>query len=117
MNDNRDAQPGLIDGFRASFLNCLRIAYAIFDERAFRIKNEKGKWKHSVPLFDALMVSIEELKEHERKLISNRAKIRAALHEALRDRQVYEIVIGKPNSATAVKNRLTIIRRLLERFC
>lgn len=116
MKDNRDAQPGLIQGFRSTFLDCLKITYAVFGKRAFQIPNEKGKWQQSVPLFDAVMVSIEGLLGHAAKLISKRADVRAALQETFKDIHIYEILVGKPNTATAIKDRINIVQQLLGKY-
>jgi len=116
MKENRDAPPPQLAELRDVFLQCLQIAHAIFGAKTFRIRNAKGKWAHSKPLFDAVMVAIERLAIHEKKLIAHRAKIRASLMNLIRKPDVYEIVVGRPNTATAIKDRISIIYDLLKQF-
>ncbi len=77
----------------------------------------KGKWRHSQPLFDAVMVAVEGLADHERKMIAHRGKIRKALLEQTKKEDVYEIIVGRPNTAKAVKDRISIVYKLLKQFC
>jgi hypothetical protein len=116
MKVNKDLGVKEIKNLRETFSNCLRISHAIFGSRTFRVE-VKGKWQHSQPLFDAVMVSIEQLADHDRKMIANRTKIRKALSDQARKEEVYEIIVGRPNTAKAVKNRISIVHKLLKQFC
>lgn len=101
---------------RGSRRSRLRISHAIFGDRTFRIR-VNGKWRHSVPLFDAVMVAVDTLADDKRKLIANRGKIRKALLEQTEQEDIYEIIVGKPNTAKAVKQRISIVHDLLRKFC
>ena len=116
MKLNKDIGSKEIDELRATFHNCLRIARAIFGNRTFRVRVQ-GKWRHSQPLFDAVMVAIDKLANHDRKLVANRKKISKTLLEQTEKEDVYEIIVGKPNTAKAVKKRISIIHDLLRQFC
>jgi hypothetical protein len=117
MHTNRDALRPQIDEFRDRFLNCLRIAHAIFGEYTFRIRENKKKWRHSQPLFDAVMVAVDELAQYERKLVANKQEILGALLKAMEDEDVYEIIVGRPNTAKAIKLRISIVVDLMKQFC
>lgn len=116
MKQNKDAGVQEIQQLRDRFSDCLRISHAVFGERTFRVR-VKGKWRHSRPLFDAVMVAIDRLADHERKLIANRRKIREALLEETEKEDIYEIIVGRPNTAKAVKKRISIVQDLLTQFC
>lgn len=116
MKENKDAGKNEIERLRQTFSTCLRIAHKIFGSRTFRV-DVKGKWRHSQPLFDAVMVAIEGLADHERKMIAHRGKIRKALLEEAEKKDVYEIIVGRPNTAKAVKDRISIVYKLLKKFC
>jgi hypothetical protein len=116
MKENRDVPLRQVEELRRTFLNCLRLAHAIFGQYTFRIPTTNGKWTHSQPLFDAVMVATETLAQREKKLIANSDKILAALQEALNKADVYEIVVGRPNTAKAIKDRISIVLDLLKRF-
>lgn len=116
MKVNKDAPAKEIQELRDSFSNCLRVSHKIFGSQTFRIR-VKGKWRHSQPLFDAVMVAIDKLVDHERKLIANRRKIRKALLDETEKQDIYEVIVGRPNTANAVKNRISIVHDLLKQFC
>jgi Protein of unknown function DUF262 len=116
MKLNKDLEPGDIQGLRERFSKCLGIAHAVFDAQTFRVR-VKGKWRHSEPLFDAVMVAIDRLADHERRLIPNAKKIRGALLKQMEKEDVYAIIVGRPNTAKAVKDRISIVHDLLKRFC
>lgn len=117
MKDYRDATPPEIDKLRDAFLRCLRISHAIFGARTFQIPYSNGavKWTHSQPLFDAVMVSVERLAGSESKLRSSKEKLTGALTELMKDPAAYEIIVGRPNTARAIKKRISIVYDLLKR--
>lgn len=117
MHANRDALPPQIADLRKRFLNSLRIAHAVFGEHTFRIRDNKKKWRHSMPLFDAVMVAMDELAQCEKKLIANKHKVLEGLLNVMEDEDVYEIIVGRPNTARAIKQRVSIVASLLNQFC
>jgi hypothetical protein len=116
MKDNRDAAEPHLERLRSSFLDCLGIAHAIFGDHTFLIRDGKGNRAHSIPLYDAVMVAVDRLAPSAGKLISNKAKIVASLGAAVGREQVYEIVVGRPNTAKAIKERISILYTLLKPF-
>jgi hypothetical protein len=116
MRSNKDATTSEIQRLRERFLICLRIAHTVFDTQTFRVP-VNGKWRLSEPLFDAVMVAIDKFAEHERRIIDNGKDIKKALSRRMRRKAVYEIIVGKPNTAAAVKERIAIVHRLLKKFC
>ena len=116
MEEYRDIDRGRIGELRQAFTAALEISYRIFEEHAFRTKDEKGKWKLSQPLFDAVMVSVDSLRASAANLVANKSKIRRALQEKLADQDTYNIVIGKPNTAGAIKDRIAIVSQILNQF-
>jgi Protein of unknown function DUF262 len=117
MKENMNAEDQALYQLREAFLNSLRIAYAIFGERTFRVYDSGGKWVLSRPLFDAVMVAVERLALHEAKLVARKKKIQTSLRKALSRQRVYEIVVGRPNTAKATKARISILYNLLGSFC
>ena len=74
------------------------------------------EWRLSQPLFDAVMVSVDSLIECRTRLIKSRKAIAADLVRELKHKRIYEIVVGKPNTANAVKQRIRILTKLLKRY-
>lgn len=105
-----------IPKLRNSFNVALATAYEIFGTHAFHIRDGDGKWNLSYPLFDAVMVALDILAPNRKALLRNRTKIKAAVANALKNERIYEIIVAKPNTAKAVRQRLAIILRILKRF-
>lgn len=116
MEEYRDASQKELAELKKAFDEALQLAFDIFAEQTFRIPDEKDVWKHSQPLFDAVMVALDNLGDKRAKLIANKGKIRKAIQDELKNLKTYEIVVGKPNTANAIKDRLSIIAGVLKRF-
>jgi hypothetical protein len=117
MEENRYASAEKIQEFATAFEKALQVSFEIFGDHTFRIRDEKGSWKLSQPLFDGVMVAVDSLISYKDQLTRQRGKIEKLLRDRLKDERTYEIVVGRPNTSTAVKNRIVIITRLLKRFC
>jgi Protein of unknown function DUF262 len=117
MAENREASREQLDAMKKAFEDALEVSFAIFGQHTFRIRDPKARWKLSQPLFDGVMVAVDSLVANRATLIENRAKIAKALQNELKNEKAYEIVVGKPNTATAIKERIAIITAILKRFC
>jgi hypothetical protein len=115
MARNRDATAQATSNFRKIFLEALDTANKVFAPKTFQVRNEKGEWRLSEPLFDAVMVSVDSLIGRRTTLIEHRRAIMADLVRELKHKRTYEIVVGKPNTARAVKQRISILTKLLRR--
>ena len=116
MKENRDADRHQLSQLRNTFLDCIGIAEAIFGERTFRIRDKSKKWVLSQPLYDAVMVAVEKFASSAKRLITNKARILNALSAALDRERVYAIVVGRPNTARAIRLRIKIVQRVLRPF-
>ena len=117
MEENRNVDAPRLLEFETSFENALKVCFEIFGDRTFRIPDKKNSWKLSQPLFDGVMVAVDSLIAHKDQLIRHKSKIERTLRARLSSEKTYEIVVGKPNTAKAVKSRIAIITRILKRFC
>jgi hypothetical protein len=115
MKANREAENSQVARLRDEFLKCLTLCRAIFGQQTFRIRDTKGKWLHSVPLFDAVMIATERLAPHARRLQTNKREIQKALEGAIKNPRIYEIIVGRPNTARAIKQRISIVHDLMNR--
>jgi hypothetical protein len=114
MESNRNLSDEDLQRYRASFLRALRVSDSIFTPHTFQIRDDDGVWRLSQPLFDAVMVAVDTLKDDDQKLIRHRAQIARTLTRRLKNKRVYEIVVGKPNTASAVKERIKILVAVLK---
>lgn len=115
MANNRDAAGEQLDEWRQSFHRALKTSNGIFGQRTFQIPDKNGKWTHSVPLFDAIMVAVDHLFPVSDQLLKHRDDIAADLVRIAKRKAVYEIIVGKPNTANAIKKRISIVTKLFKR--
>lgn len=113
MESNKDISISDAKALKESFLQTLKTSHAIFGAQTFQVKNEWGKKYCSQPLSDAVMVSIYRLRKETAALKEARLKIRASLNEALNDDYNYEVIVGRPNTAAAIKERIEFLVQLL----
>ena len=97
------------------FLSLLHLAKEIFGKDTFRITDRDGDRKLSQPLYDAVMVSLDRLYERRQALLTNKARIVEQLSRKLRQKAFYALVVGRPNTADAVKTRLRKVELLFRR--
>jgi len=104
-----------ISNLRVIFLEALETCRAVFGEKTFRLKNEEGKYLLSQPLYDAQMVAINKLKEFKDVLVKKRIAIQNQLETALRSEELYELVVGRPNTSAAIKDRLAQVEQIIRK--
>jgi hypothetical protein len=97
-----------IEQMRTDFVSRLETVNAIFGVAAFKLDGKKGL---SRPLFDALMIATDRLWSSKNKLKEKKATLRAALNKLLKNETSYEIIVGRPNTAAAVRARIDLIEK------
>ena len=112
MEQYRDPTEDDIKKFRVLFSTRLKLAQEIFGENTFRIPEKDGTGRLSVPLYDATMVALDGLYDLRENLVKAREGIYAGLREMLNDEEHYEVIIGRPNTAPAIKGRQKLLREL-----
>lgn len=115
MGDNRFASKEIIDELRTRYFNALELAIEVFGDSTFRLpKNESGKKLLSRPLYDAIMITFDRLSDRHDEILSAKNKINAGIVKALGDEEIYSVVVGRPNTATAIKNRLSSVFSIIQ---
>jgi hypothetical protein len=117
MEFNQEAGQEKIKRMRDDFVCALETSHAIFGSNVFKIKNiknRKPRWQHSRPLFDAVMVSVHQLRDHGQALRDARHNVVNALNKELEDESSYEVIVGRPNTAAAVKKRIALVHGILK---
>lgn len=114
------------DSYKSQFESRLELAYQIFGKKAFEIVSKrKSKTpgitelsdKHSQPLFDAVMVSLDRLYEYRQALIDNKKLIATELRDKLEnDADFYALIVGRANTAAAIKDRIASVQQLLSQY-
>lgn len=101
-----------IDELRDIFVTRLETCHSIFGDRTFRLDASKND-DLSIPLYDAEMVAVDRLFEKRENLISRNSQIVSALYTGLQDENTYDLIVAKPNTADAIKQRLNKVEEIL----
>ena len=112
MEKYRKISDAKIDHFRELFLTRLELAREIFGENTFRIPSDDETDRLSTPLYDATMVALDEVYDSRAALVKNRKRIYGGLCNIFDDEDNYEIIVGRPNTAQAIKQRQELLRDL-----
>ncbi|MCX7012860.1 MAG: DUF262 domain-containing protein [Candidatus Sumerlaeota bacterium] len=114
MEDCEKANVEQIKEYRALFLSRLELAHKIFGDRTFQLQDDKKRWRLSEPLYDCVMIAVDRLFEHQNALVRSAKNIRDALHAQLSDQEFYELVVGRPNTAESIRERLQKVEDLFK---
>ena len=114
MRDHLDVTTETTAVLRDRFLRNLKTAHAIFGQRTFQVRDTKGRWRHSEPMFDAVMVALDTLHAHHERLVVRRMKISSSMNAAVSDEKSYDVMVGKPNTAAAIKERIERVTSLMK---
>lgn len=114
MVENMNAKEPEIETFTKDFKSRLKLAHDIFGQRVFRYKNEKGELEVSQPLYDGVMVALDRLWDSRAKLISAKTRVVEKVERLLRNEAKFEIIVGKPNTARAVQERMDLLTKAIK---
>jgi hypothetical protein len=109
MEGRIDPSPEEILNLKRDFRARLKLAHDLFGHQVFRYKNDEGKWKLSQTLYDGVMVSLDALWPERDRLLSHRARVVARVGRLLAKPAAFEVIIGRPNTARAVRKRMKLL--------
>jgi hypothetical protein len=92
-----------------SYLEVLEVAHHIFGKRVFRLKDSKGKLDLSIPLYDGIMIALVRLWKDRERLVEKKVEVVRRVEKLVQDAEAYEVIVGRPNTSTAIKDRLRIL--------
>jgi Protein of unknown function DUF262 len=110
MEQYEGASKEVLGTAEQEFTSRLNLAYQAFGQDAFMLPKELGD-RHSRPLFDAIMLAVHRLWNDRKQLISNKTAVRQRLASALARPKNYEIIVGRPNTANAVRARIDLLEK------
>jgi hypothetical protein len=113
MEDNQDLDQNEVNTLRQVFTSRLELTVDLFGDDAFRLPSKHGR-KLSLPLFDAIMIAIDRAWDRRKALLGKRMLLRQKLMKLLLAEKTYEIVIGKPNTAKAIAERIDVVSAVLK---
>ena len=115
---DRSMEANLSDEEVAIFADLYRehfdFLYKLFDKKPFQIGLRGGeKEKVSAALYDAAMVAISRIWDRRADVQADKAGVAERLTSAVMQDESYELIIGRKNTATAVRDRIDLLQGIL----
>ncbi len=114
MGEHLNATDKELADLKEDFQARLKLARDLFGERVFRYKDEEGKWQLSQPLYDGIMVALDRLWSKRHRLLSARASIIRRVNALLTKPTAFEVIVGRPNTAKAVRKRMDLLVKAID---
>ncbi|MGN6363664.1 hypothetical protein [Asticcacaulis taihuensis] len=112
----RNVNESEIADLREQFQEALTLAHAVFERDVFRLpaSGTRSRGLLSRPLFDAQMVAFYRQRHLASDIIANRKSVKSAVL-ALADKgsKTYELIVGRANTAIAIKNRIKAVEEAI----
>ncbi len=116
MKSNRNLPEPQIEELKSEFVNTLEFAVSVFGSEAFRLPPtpKKARRTHSRPLYDAQMIALKRQMHRKDEILAAKEKIRAAIDKiCLPTSEVYETIVGRPNTANAISKRISTVEAVI----
>ena len=63
----------------------------------------------------AVMISLDEMQDESVPLYGARSEIQDLLLKELENTKSYDVIVGRPNTSAAVKERIALVRKLFKK--
>ena len=113
MDSNKKASSETITELKSNFIQSMQACRKIFGKEPFKIKTSSGQKRNSAPLYDAIMVSLSRYDRDFDIIIENKKQIKKDLSNLLKTSDGYEILVGRGNTAQAIKDRINSMKNIL----
>lgn len=102
-----------LDGLREDFRSRVDLARELLGTNAFHLVDPDGnKGSLSQPYYDAIIVACDRRFSDRVALRKRKAALKNALLKATSKRAAYELIVGRANTAEAIRNRLDLVERV-----
>jgi hypothetical protein len=115
MEDHLNITEAGLATLEKDFRDRIRLARDLFGRKAFRYEDKNGCWQLSQPLYDGVMVALDGLWDRRTMLLAAKHDIGVRVSRLLRSPSAFEVVVGRPNTAKAVKKRMDLLTKAIER--
>lgn len=91
-----------------------RFLYDIFDKKPFALKSRiDSKERVSAAVYDASMVAMNNRWAAREQIAADKVKVQLRMRAAIEDSEKYEILVGRGNTAEAVRERISLLEEIL----
>ena len=99
-----------LDTYKVRF----EVLYNLFDKKPFKIVlRSDEKEKVSAALYDAAMVALGRIWDRRADVQADKAGVAERLASAVAQDENYELIVGRKNTATAVRDRIDLLQHIL----
>lgn len=116
MKHNRNINEEQVEIAKNEFLDTLRLAREVFGDDTFRLPGiDGGKGKLSKPLYDAEIIALFRLFSRAESIRASAPAIKEAVMNLARpDRDTYELMVGRGNTAATIKERIAAVEAAIQ---
>lgn len=102
------------DHLRIEFAERFAFLFELFEGRPFALPpDDKDRVRVSAAIYDAAMVAINDLWEHRHSIKADGQAVRKRMEDATANADEISVLTGQGNTAKAVKDRISLMRRIL----
>ncbi|OHB78623.1 MAG: hypothetical protein A2Z25_16775 [Planctomycetes bacterium RBG_16_55_9] len=105
------------DSFAKEYTDVLKCSISVFGGTLFRLPNRRGQLsgRHSVPLSDAVLLSVDRLSLSKRKkLIASSQKAVSHMRKRLEDETDYKTLVGRANTRASILERIDLVSKMFD---
>ena len=114
MEEHLNSTKNELADLHQAFQTRLKLARDIFGDRVFRYRDEEGRWQLSQTLYDGIMVALDTLWGKRERLLKSKARIVRQVNRLLGRPSAFDVIIGRPNTAKAVRKRMDLLVKAIK---
>ncbi|MDP3824874.1 MAG: DUF262 domain-containing protein [Burkholderiales bacterium] len=112
MATNRKLEEADLEDLRADFKSRIDLAHDLLGADALKLtRPEGGKSSISQPYYDAIIVACDRLFTRKTDLRRKKAALAQALAKTTAKQDNYELIVGRANTADAIRRRLDFVEK------
>lgn len=102
------------EAWKTEYKERFTFIYNLFDHHPFRLPpDEKGRERVSAAIYDASMVAVNYRWDSRKKIEADKVNVRRRMANATADATALIILTGQQNTASAVRQRIALLRSIL----
>ena len=91
-----------------------KFLYDLFDKKPFVLKSQTdAKERVSAAVYDSAMVAMNNRWDSKDLIAADKAQVLVRMADANADEEKYEVLVGRGNTAEAVRDRISLLERVL----
>jgi hypothetical protein len=113
MDGHRSTSEAELESLGVDFKSRIDLARELFGDEAFHLKDPGGeKSSLSQPYYDAIVIACDRQFGQRVALKKHRSNLKKALLQATSKADAYELIVGRANTADAIKQRLDFVEKV-----